>query len=100
MALEISGSINLLNGLSVDSCYGRTTYNVNETSSLVSIRVEYWKDKLSYESGLISLTADLISNKLTTYNRDVDGSDILNFTQQVIKTELEAQGYSVVITEL
>ena len=100
MSLIITGNINLNNGITLDGCYGRTTYNVNDTSSLVSIRVEYWKDKESYETGKITLTADLISTKLTPYNREVDGSDVLDFTQKVIKNELESQGYSVVITEL
>ena len=100
MALEITGNIDLYNGVTLSSVYGRTTYKVNDSSSSVSIRVQYWKDELSYENNLGILTTNLITTKLSSYNRDVDGSDVLSFTQQVIKTELEGLGYSVVISEL
>jgi hypothetical protein len=85
MALEITGTIELDNGLSLSSIYGRTRYNVNDSSNKILIVVDYWIDDV---------------DKQYAYNRAVDGVDVLDFTNQTIKAELEALGYSVVITDL
>ena len=100
MALEITGNIELDNGLSLSSCYGRTNYRVNDSSSEILIIVEYWLNKDAYDTGKLSIPVNINTNPRFAYNRDVDGSDILNFTQIKIKEELEDLGFSVVITEL
>ena len=100
MALEITGNLELDNGLTLNSVYGRTDYRVNDSSNEVVIFVKYWVDEPAYTSGKQPLPLTINTNIRHTYNRDVDGSDVLDFTNQKIKTELEALGYSVVITEL
>lgn len=100
MALIVSGNIELSNGLSVDSCYARTNYRVNDSSSQVVIMVEYWLNKDAYETGKLSIPVNINTNPRVPYNRDVDGSDVLDFTQIKVKEQLEDLGYSVVITEL
>jgi hypothetical protein len=100
MALEITGTIELDNGLSLSSIYGRTRYNVNDSSNKILIVVDYWIDEASYTSRKLGIIPSFNVDKQYAYNRAVDGVDVLDFTNQTIKAELEALGYSVVITEL
>lgn len=100
MALTINGNIELDNGLSLNSMYARTRYNVNDSSDKVFIIVDYWIDEASYMEGKIGILPSFNLDKNYAYDRAVDGIDVLDFTNQTIKTELEALGYSVVITEL
>jgi hypothetical protein len=100
MALEISGSIELDNGLTLSSCYARTIYNVNQSSNKVNISVNYWVNKTSYDNGLQSFYPNFLLDGRYEYDRNVDGEDVLQFTQIKIKAELEALGYSVVITDI
>ena len=100
MALEITGTIELDNGLSVDSCYGRTNYRVNDSSSEVIIITKYWLDEISYTTDKMSLNTNINVDGRYSYDRTTDGVDVLDFTQIKIKEQLEGLGYSVVITEL
>ena len=101
MALQITGNIELENGITLSSVYGRTQYSVNDDSSVVAISVEYWYDETSYTSGKLSLTnVPIYVSGGYAYNRTTDGDDVLLFTQNTIKGQLEDLGYSVVITEL
>ena len=100
MALIVNGNIELSNGLSVNSCYARTNYRVNDSSSSVSIMVDYWVDKNAYETEKGGIKPTFNVSGRYSYNRTTDGSDVLDFTNQKIKTELESLGFSVVISEL
>ena len=100
MALEISGNIVLDNGLTLSSCYARTLYSVNDGSSVVSIPVYYFVSKDAYEAGSSGIAPKIHLPYRYTYDRSVDGEDVLEFTQIKIKAELEALGYSVVITDI
>ena len=101
MALTIQGNIELENGLTLSSVYGRTQYSVNDDSSMVAISVEYWVDENAYTSKKLSLlNVPIYVNGGYEYNRETDGSDVLSFTQVKIKEQLEDLGYSVVISEL
>lgn len=100
MALTINGNIELDNGLSLNSMYARTQYKVNDDSSKIFIIVDYWVDEASYTSGKLGILPSFNLDKNYAYDRAVDGIDVLDFTNQTIKTELEALGFSVVITEL
>ena len=100
MALEISGNIQFDNGLTLSSIYGRTRYKVDDSSSNVLIMVDFWLNEDSYVNGLTNVTPSLNVNNRYNYNRNVDGVDVLLFTQNKIKTELESLGYSVEITGL
>ena len=100
MALEITGTIELDNGITLPSLYARTQYQVNDDSSKIFIIVDYWLDEASYTSNKIGVLPSFNLSRKYPYDRTVDGIDVLDFTNQVIKTELEALGFSVVITEL
>ena len=100
MALEITGNIELDNGLTLSSCYGRTQYRVNDSSSQVIITTEYWVDEPSYITGKSPLSVKISVDGRYDYDRTTDGVDVLDFTNQKIKSELENLGFSVSITEL
>ena len=100
MALEISGNIELAGGLTISSCYARTFYKVYEQSNEVKIGCSFYASKNAYDSGLGTINAYIAPPAYYPYNRDTDGVDILDFTQIKIKAELEALGYSVVITDI
>ena len=102
MALQITGNIQTDTGLSFSSLYGRTTYLVDDKSDKVKINVLYWQSEEDYTSGKFDLGGllDINIQKTFPYNRETDGSDVLSFTQNVIKEQLEGLGLSVVISEL
>ena len=100
MSLQITGNVELDSGITLPSAYARTSYRVNDDSSKVLIIVDYWLDEASYTEGKIGITPAFNLMNNYPYNRDTDGSDVLDWTNQVIKAELEALGLSVVITEL
>ena len=100
MALQITGNIELDNGLSLNSVYGRTNYRVNENSSSVFISNEYWIDETNYLDGKSNINPSFNVDGNYSYNRTTDGVDVLDFTNLKIKEQLEGLGLSVVITEL
>jgi hypothetical protein len=100
MALEITGNINLENGITLPSCYGRTLYKVNDKSNSVMTHLQLWTDDVSYTNGLRPLDYVFQLDYNLPYDRTVDGIDVLDFTNQKIKQQLEGLGFSVVITEL
>jgi len=100
MALEITGNIELDNGLSLSSCYGRTQYRVNDSSNEVVILTQYWVDEPSYTTNKTPINLNINVDGRYTYDRATDGVDVLDFTNLKIKSELENLGFSVVITEL
>jgi hypothetical protein len=101
MSLTIQGNIEFNNGLTLSSVYGRTKYSVNDDSSMVAISLEYWLDENAYTSNKLSLIdVPIYVDGGYAYNRTTDGEDVLVFTQNKIKEELENLGFSVVISEL
>ena len=100
MALEITGNVELQGGITIPSCYGRTYFQLAVNGNRVDNIVEFYKDEASYTSGLGQIFPNIPYNSILPYDRLVDGTDLLTFTNQKIKEQLEAQGYSVVITDL
>ena len=100
MALEISGNIELGNGIILPSCYARTLYKMDQNSNNITIILLIWTNKNSFDNGLRSLDYVFSIPSNYTYDRNTDGVDVLEFTQNKIKTELELLGYSVEIIDL
>ena len=100
MALNIQGNIELDNGLTLPSIYARTDYRMNDKSNNLTISVIYWLDKTSFDNSLSNIFTNIHIKGRYAYNRAIDGEDVLLFTQNVIKEELENQGFSVSITDL
>lgn len=100
MALEITGNIELQGGISVGSLYGRTEFNLLNSGNKVWVVMNYYLTEEGYTQGTTPVYPEFFVKSEYDYDRLTDGVDLLDFSNQVIKTELEAQGFSVVITEL
>ena len=100
MALEITGNIPIGSGLYIPSAYARTFYSVNDTSKTITIGVQFWGSKNAYDTNQGTIEAYIKFKTIYDYDRNTDGVDILDITQNTIKSELEDMGFSVVITDL
>ena len=100
MALEITGNVELGNGIILNNVYARTLYRVNDDSKKVLIFCSYWIDKNAYEQNKPTLNPNFTFDSWYDYDRTIDGDDVLSFTQLKIKEKLEGIGLSVVITDL
>ena len=100
MALEITGNIELQGGITLSSCYARTTFNLNVDGDKVFINTDYYATQEAYENNEGTIITNYYFQSLFNYDRTTDGSDLLLFSNEKIKGELEALGLSVVITEL
>lgn len=100
MALEILGNIKLQGGLSLSSIYGRTRFNLNVDGDKVFIETDYYPTIEEYNNKTAPLQLDYYYNTQFDYDRTTDGVDLLLFSNQKIKEQLENEGLSVVITDL
>jgi hypothetical protein len=69
-------------------------------SNEVKIGVQYYASQSSFENNEGTITPYIALKSVYPYDRTTDGIDVLEFTQNKIKEELENLGFSVVITEL
>lgn len=101
MALNISGQIELNGGLIVESVYARVNPYIRTTGDYIDLAVPFWINEISYqESKLPMIVFEGLLNLSIPYNRENDGNDILLFSSEKLKEQLEGLGYSVVITGL
>jgi len=59
-----------------------------------------WIDEASYTNGNGEIETNINFPFRLEYDRAVDGVDLLDVVSNKIKTQLEEEGFSVVITEL
>jgi hypothetical protein len=100
MALNIQGNIETGFGITLPSVYARTSYQMNDKSDNIIIMTDYWVDKNAYDNNQNPIQVSIFTDARFTYNRTTDGEDVLSFTQNKMKEQLEEQGFSVQITEL
>ena len=100
MALEITGEIKIDGGITLNSAYARTSFNLLNSGDKVFIITDYYVSKEAYDSKNAPLNTEYYFQSLFDYDRAVDGDDLLLFSNEKIKNELEALGLSVTITEL
>jgi len=100
MALEISGNIELNNGLTLQGCYTRLNPLLDTDGSSIRVMNASWVNQTSYTNGLSEIEPNLNLPVRVDYDRAVDGVDLLDVVSNKIKTQLEGEGFSVVITEL
>ena len=100
MALIVSGNVDMENGLSLDTSYVRTQYRVPQNSEFINISCDWYVSEETYVGGKLPINVNVQLPVKYAYDRAVDGVDVLDFTNQKIKSELESQGFSVVIQEL
>ena len=100
MALEITGNIELQGGITLSSCYARTTFNFMVSGNKIFINTDYYSTKEAYLNNEGVINTNYYFQSLFDYDRTTDGNDLLQFSNEKIKSELEALGLSVQITEL
>jgi len=102
MALNIQGNIELDNGLTLSSVYGRTNAELTQDGSSVICFPKFWSSKEAYNQGLSSISP-IFNNSFTIsvpYDRTTDGVDILLFSNEQIKSQLESKGFNATIIDL
>ena len=100
MALNIQGNIELKSGVVINSAYARVNPRLTTEGDKVRTTTEYWISEQDYLDKKYPIDFPYIGASTLDYDRTTDGSDLLSFSNEAIKSQLEAQGFSVVITEL
>ena len=100
MALNIQGNIELSNGIVLNSAYARVNPSLDTKGNRVFTSVEFWLSETDYNEGKWQLDYNAFTENRFDYDRTTDGSDILLFANEQIKSQLEAKGFSVSITQL
>ena len=96
MALTLTNkTIELKNGLTIDTAYVRTECYLNNEGNSVNAYPTLWASKEAYESlkNHIEVSIDLIFD--FPYDRNVDGADTLTFANNKVKEVFESMGFSV-----
>lgn len=100
MALNITGTIELQSGIVINSAYARVNPRLTTEGDKVRTTTEYWVTEQDYLDKKYPIDFPYVGASTLDYDRAVDGTDLLLFSNEKIKAQLEAQGFSVVITEL
>lgn len=94
MALQIDNtSVDLGNGLSVDQFYVRIQVEIQQAGTQLNIRAETYYSKDFYKEGK-RLGVPYKFPRRIDYNRETDGSDVLEIAHNEIKNFLINQGIS------
>lgn len=100
MALQVTGNIQLDNGLVVNELYGRVNPNLNTDGESIYSSVLFFLSKDAYLNYRYPVNLMEHIKFHTPYNRTTDGNDLLLFSTEWIKFQLESKGYTVSITDL
>lgn len=96
MALTLTNkTIELDNGLTIDSFYVRTDASLNIKGDYVSISPLYWASKEAYTDRKAEIELRLDGEFMIPYDRNVDGADLLTFANNKAKEVFESMGFSV-----
>lgn len=101
MSLSITGTapIVLQSGVAVSSVYCRTEANLLEDGIRVSAMPEYWASETAFKENKQRIYPSFPwFQTIYEYDRAVDGVDILDFANEKVKADLEAQGWTVTKT--
>lgn len=100
MALQVQGSFELENGITLTSAYARTDAGLSIEGNAVYAQPSFWVDENAYNNGLATIRFDAQESWLYPYDRAVDGADILTFANNKVEQTLEALGYTVTVVEI
>jgi hypothetical protein len=88
MAIEITNNtIDLRNGLSIDTLYIRLEVSLNEKGDTIRIRDSKYLTKEYYNSNK-KISAPIRTPRSVSYDRDTQGSDILKIAHDKVKESL------------
>ena len=100
MALQVQGSIELENGITLTSAYARTDASLSLEGNAVYAQPSFWIDENAYNNGSDNIRLDIRESWLYPYDRADDGADILTFANNKVEQTLEALGYTVTVVEI
>ena len=94
MALQFNTSIELPTGIAVANAYGRVAAVDQSAGTQVDAIVDIYISEAAYIAGKEAITVSFNRTAATPYNRDVDGTDILNIGHEALMTVLATEGYT------
>lgn len=100
MALKIEGTFILNNGLILNEIYARTNASLSISGDQVFAYPKYWISAQAYADKKDDLGISIDGDFSYKYDRLIDGTDILLFSNVKAKETLEALGFIVTILNL
>jgi hypothetical protein len=90
MALSITKNIQILGGIDLSSFYVRFEYRINESGVLIQVYPSYYVSKNSFQTlgDPAKIKPQLPDYYAISYNRTIDGVDVLSFIHNHIKSIL------------
>ena len=92
MALNFTTPLTLPSGLQVADAYGRVAAVDQATGTQVDALVDIYTSEAAFTSGLAPIEVGFNRTASVTYNREVDGTDILNIGHDALVAMLANQG--------
>ena len=100
MALEITGNIELNNGINVNSLYGRVNPTLDLSGKIIFCQPLFFSSKQNFQNNKAPVEVNFNLNAFLDYNSTTQGSDILSLSNEWVKSQLESKGLNVTITDV
>lgn len=98
MALNFTTQLELASGITVDNAYGRVAAVDQTAGTSVEAIVDIYISEAAYLAGKEPLQVSFDRTARTSYNRDVDGTDILLIGHYALTTVLATEGITATIS--
>ena len=102
MALEVTGNIELDNGIVVNSLYVRTDASLSDDGKTVYCGARYWSKIEAEQNKQVNVYPKFWTELKpeVAYDRATDGSDILQYANEFVKFQFESKGLTATIIGL
>jgi hypothetical protein len=100
MALQVTGNIELDNGISINSLYCRINPSLDIFGTRIFCQPLFFISKEKFQNNSIPFEKTFNLNLFLDYDMATEGRDILLLSNEWIKFQLESKGYAVSITDL
>ena len=92
MALQFTTEVQTKDGFTIQNAYGRVAVGDSYTGTEVSGNVEIYVTEQAFVTGARPVKTSFIQDAIVPYNRDTDGTDILNIAHDALVAQLALQG--------
>ena len=100
MALQVTGNIELDNGINVNSLYCRVNPSLDLSGTKIFCQPLFFVSKEKFQNNSTPVEKSFNLNAFLDYDMATQGTDILSLSNEWIKFQLESKGYTVSITDL
>lgn len=100
MALQVTGNIELNNGITLQSVYCRVNPTIDITGKYLFCSTSFFPSKENYLNNNIPIQLKEQIYPNANYNSETMGSDILTLSNEFVKLQLESKGLSVTIIDI